>query len=195
MAQRVHQQYNEHIHDNLQEKLAQLSFTGPTGPTGAAGSASNTGATGPTGPTGASLTGPTGAAGAATNTGATGPTNFASETYDPAFTSSGGVATKKDFFIYQGTNNVPAITAINVVLTAVDLGAPITDSIVILCRVKGGATIASVTLNPPTTASSSIQSLGSISNLPATPSVIEIEMTVTSAGALYSGSFTIAEAH
>ena len=189
MAYRVHEQWNANIHDNIEQKLSNLSFTGPTGPTGADGSASNTGATGPTGPAG--VAGPTGVAGSATNTGATGASMFGLSHFPDGFRSTGGLENVQDLLVYRGTSSTSPISLINVVLTVTDLGAPITDSIVILVRVKGGATIASLTLNPPTTHTSEIVSLGAISSLPATASVLEVSMTTTSAGGLYSGFFTL----
>src|SRR3989344_436496 len=97
---RVNEQYNEDIHDNIEQKLNDfidniIEITGITGPTGYTGITGPTGYTGITGPTGyTGITGPTGPKNEITGyTGYTGYTGFTGPKWPYIFRFTTGTQT------------------------------------------------------------------------------------------------------
>ena len=174
--------------------------TGVTGPTGAILSF-NTGATGPSGlligPTGnhGSLfnTGPVGPVGQTGITGITGPTGITgisiltsvNSTFFQSLESFLNDTNSFTFMNYLGTDNVAPINTFVLTITNVDSGSLPGSSNTFFVRILGGATLASSVISSPTNITTpTILNLGTISNLPATASILEVGITNVHTGGI-----------
>lgn len=155
-----------------------------TGPTGSPGSASTTGATGPTGAQGNSITGPTGAQGIVGQTGTTGPTGTVNRWNQSVCIESETELAETFFrvsgFIFQGLDNVATPTLISAIARANvnsnDYNLRIQDitQANTICAASGINNTDDMIIN-----------FGSISNVPATPSIWELQASQSPGDALF----------